>query len=331
MRIRVFGKRKKDSEIASGGMTLYYAGDVHGSEVCWKKFLGAAKAYGVDALVLGGDLAGKALVPIEWDGDRFSARFLGERRTGSGEKELSELVAAVRYNGMYPWVTTKSEIERVQGDPAVMAEVFEEVLKQEHRRWIEIADERLSALDLVGAYAIAGNDDPDYLDEILASSKTLTFCDERVVDIGGHELLSFSYANPTPWDSPRELDEDALYDRLKALAETLEHPRSSIFNLHAPPYDSGLDTAAELDENFSPVFDGGNPVEVPVGSKAVRQIIEEYQPLLGLHGHIHESRAQGRIGKTLVLNPGSEYNTGQIHGAIVHLDDEIDSVQFVVG
>jgi hypothetical protein len=195
-----------------------------------------------------------------------------------------------------------------------------------------IADERLQDPSLTGAYAMAGNDDPPYLDEILSSSASITFCDERIIEVGGHELLSFSYANPTPWSSPRELGEEELYRRLKALAENLERPQQSIFNLHVPPYDSGLDTATKLDENFSPVLEAGNPVEIPVGSTAVRQIIEEYQPLLGLHGHIHESRGKALIGKTVVLNPGSEYNTGQIHGAIVHLGGNgVHSTQFAIG
>jgi Icc-related predicted phosphoesterase len=153
-----------------------------------------------------------------------------------------------------------------------------------------------------------------------------------VTRVGTHEMISCSYANPTPWDSPREIGEDELYDRLKALAEQLEAPRRAIFNLHVPPYDSGLDTATELDADLRPVYRGGQPVEIPVGSTAVRQIIEEYQPVLSLHGHIHESRGEAQIGDTLALNSGSEYNTGRLHGVIVQLGEErVLSHQFVVG
>jgi uncharacterized protein len=71
---------------------------------------------------------------------------------------------------------------------------------------------------------------------------------------------------------------------------------------------------------------------MPVGSTAVRQIIEEVQPLLALHGHIHESRGATRIGRTVAINSGSEYNTGRIHGAVVRFDDEhVIGHQFVIG
>jgi Icc-related predicted phosphoesterase len=145
-------------------------------------------------------------------------------------------------------------------------------------------------------------------------------------------MISLSYANPTPWASPRELDEDALYARLRALADRLERPAAAIFNLHVPPYDSGLDRAPKLKPDLTPVYTGGRPVPIPVGSTAVRQLIEEVQPLLALHGHIHESRGEVRIGRTLALNSGSEYNTGRLHGVVVRLGlDRVISHQFVVG
>jgi Icc-related predicted phosphoesterase len=145
-------------------------------------------------------------------------------------------------------------------------------------------------------------------------------------------MISCSYANPTPWASPRELDEDALYDRMKALADQLERPESAIFNLHVPPKASGLDTAFEIDDQLRIVVRNGKPHEIPVGSTAVRQLIEEYQPMLALHGHIHESRGAATIGRTLAINSGSEYATGRIHGVIVKLADaSVLSHQFTIG
>jgi uncharacterized protein len=112
-------------------------------------------------------------------------------------------------------------------------------------------------------------------------------------------------------------------------------PLSSLvinYNAHVPPYDSGLDTAVELDEGFRPALKGGVPHEIPVGSTAVRAIIQTHQPVLAVHGHMHECRGDTRIGKTLVINPGSEYNTGRIHGAIVRFAGaEIATRQLVVG
>jgi Icc-related predicted phosphoesterase len=59
----------------------------------------------------------------------------------------------------------------------------------------------------------------------------------------------------------------------------------TIFNFHCPPYASNLDDVPEIDENLN-VLNAGHSL-VPVGSTAVRRLIEEYQPLLSLHGHIH--------------------------------------------
>jgi Icc-related predicted phosphoesterase len=61
----------------------------------------------------------------------------------------------------------------------------------------------------------------------------------------------------------------------------------------------------------------GGEVTGPVGSTAVRAAIEEHQPLLSLHGHIHESGGAVRIGRTLAINAGSEYGEGVLRGVLV--------------
>jgi uncharacterized protein len=325
----VFRKRRRETGDA---FALYYASDVHGSDQCWRKFLGAGRFYEVNALVMGGDLTGKAIVPIELAEDgSFSAEFLGEVRRGTGEASLGELTEAIRHNGMYPWTASADDIAHMREDATARAELFERVLLEELRRWVDLADERMPPLGIV-VYAMAGNDDPWSCDAVLEGAGHLIACDLRVTEIGGHEMISCSYANPTPWSSPRELDEDALYARIKELADQLERPASAIFNLHVPPIASGLDTAFEIDDQLRIVVRNGKPHEIPVGSTAVRQLIEEYQPLLALHGHIHESRGAATIGRTLAINSGSEYSTGRIHGVIVKLsDDAVLSHQFTIG
>lgn len=329
--MRVLKRRKQATD--PSGLSLYYASDIHGSELCWRKFLGAAKAYGVEALIMGGDLAGKAVVPVLSDGEEFTAEFLGERRHGRGEQALEQLLAAIRFNGMYPWLASAGELEAARQDPAAREEVFMRVLRSELRRWVDIADGRVSSEGRTPeTFVMAGNDDPLFVDDILATSSTIVSCDARIVRVQDHEMLSFSYTNRTPWDSPRELDEEDLYRRLKDLADQLETPERSIFNLHVPPYDTGLDTATKLNPDFTPVLEGGHPVSIPVGSTAVRHIIEEYRPALALHGHIHESAASTKLGSTVLVNPGSEYNTGQIHGVVVRFaDGQVDSYQLVIG
>lgn len=327
----VLQKLRRREPAAQRTVSLYYASDVHGSDRCWRKFLGAGRFYDVDAVIMGGDLTGKAVVPIADEGGRWTTFFLGEERVASNERELDELTDAIRFNGMYPWIAAPDEVARHRDDHDARALLFEEVMLDELRRWLALADERMAQYG-IDVFVMAGNDDPWSVDDVLRSARHVQFCDDRVVRVGPHEMVSCSFANPTPWASPRELDEDALYAKLKGLADQVEEPANAIFNLHVPPFDSGLDTANEMNPDLTLVYRGGQPNPIPVGSTAVRRIIEEYQPLLAIHGHIHESKGETRIGRTLAINPGSEYNSGHIHGAVVTLGDStVLRHQFVVG
>lgn len=302
-------------------LRLYYASDVHGSDVCWRKFLNAAGFYGVDTLIMGGDLCGKGLAPVVRENGGWTLPLAGEERHATSEEQLEELEKLVQQSGLYPQRMSAEEFARISADSKALDEVFEQALVDGVRRWMEMADERLAKSEAT-AYVMPGNDDPWAIDAALENRARVIACDDKVVRIGAHEMLSLGWANETPWHTDRELDEAALYERIKRLADQLEDPASSIFNIHVPPHDSGLDTAIELDDTLRPVMVGGQPVEIPVGSTAVRQIIEEFQPALGLFGHIHESRGVDLIGRTMCINPGSNYGTGAIDGVLVELHDE---------
>lgn len=310
----MFKRRQK------GAVTrVFYAGDVHGSRVCWKKFVNAAAHYPADALVMGGDLTGKALVPIVREGDgSYSARVIGEQRVAHTAEELDEMQRAISTNGMYPLIVDVDEARAIAGDARHRDEAFERALLDELRLWVRFADERLAGTG-TRAFVIPGNDDPWSIDEVLASGVSIEACDEQVKMIGPHEMVSFGFSNRTPWQTPRELDEDEIYSRLRRLTDQLEAPNRAIFNIHVPPYESSLDTAFEVDVELRYVMKGGRPHEVPTGSPAVRQLIEEVQPLLSLHGHIHESKGVARIGRTVAINPGSDYGSGHLDGCLIHL------------
>ena len=319
-------RRRPKTEITR----LFYAGDIHGSRVCWKKFINAAAHYPADALVMGGDLTGKALVPIVRAGDgSYSAEVIGEHRVAHSAEELDQLQQAISTSGMYPWIVDPEEAAEIAADPAAREEAFERALLAELRLWVEFADQRLAGSGC-RAYVIPGNDDPWSIDEVLAAGHCVDACDETVREVGPHELLSFGYSNRTPWHTPRELDEGEIYARLKRLADQLERPQQAIFNIHVPPRESSLDTAFEVDEELRYVLKGGRPHEVPTGSSAVRQIIEETQPLLSLHGHIHESKGVTRIGRTVAINPGSDYGSGHLDGCLVHLEPDRVVNQYLV-
>jgi uncharacterized protein len=308
-------KRRPKTELTR----IFYAGDVHGSRVCWKKFVNAAAHYPADVLVMGGDLTGKALVPIVRQGDgTYSARVIGEERLAETAAELDEMQRAISANGMYPLIVDPEEARRLAGDPGRRDAAFEQALLDELRLWVRFADERLEGTETY-AYVIPGNDDPWSIDPVLSSGERVVACDGRVEMVGPHEMVSLGYSNRTPWHTPRELDEEQIYSRLKALADQLENPERAIFNVHVPPFESSLDTAYEVDEELRYVTKGGRPHEIATGSAAVRQVIEETQPLLSLHGHIHESKGVTNIGRTVAINPGSDYGSGHLDGCLVHL------------
>jgi len=135
-------------------------------------------------------------------------------------------------------------------------------------------------------------------------------------------MLSLGYSNITPWRCPRDISEEEIEEKITRLMGNVDRDSQLIYCIHVPPYDSGIDSAPELDENMKPkVGPGGQLMVMPVGSKAVRRSIEVYQPLLSLHGHIHEARGFSKIGKTMCFNPGSEYHEGILRGVLIQIEN----------
>jgi Icc-related predicted phosphoesterase len=257
---------------------------------------------------------------------------LGKRQRVKGEERLKDLERRIRLNGFYPLRCDPEEHRRLDEDEGHRAEAFARLMRQELERWLALASDKLTGTD-VRCYVMAGNDDDWDIDEVLAGARDpVESCEGRRVVFDGIQMISSAWANPTPWNSPRELEEEPLLEHLEELAGGLEPGVPAIFNLHCPPFDSGLDEAPELSTDLRVMRAGGEPKMIPVGSKAVRALIERHQPMLGLHGHIHESRAATRIGRTVCVNPGSAYAEGVLDGAVVELDGgEIISYQLVSG
>jgi uncharacterized protein len=322
----LFGRNK-----GGDGLRLYYASDIHGTEVLWRKFLRAPEGYNARVLVMGGDLTGKAVVPLVEDGSGgWSSQLFGQPVTAADEAEAVELEERVKANGMYPHRMSAAEHERVVALSSEEREKwFEGVMLETFAQWLELAEERLDPD--IPCFVMPGNDDPDGVGEAIEAATRVEACDDRVVEFDGYTMLSLGYSNRTPFDSPRELDEAELLARIERMAGEVPDMGRCIFNLHVPPYDSGLDNAPELDDDLTVVTVAGQPSIAPCGSTAVREAIEKHQPLVSLHGHVHESRAANHIGRTLCINPGSDYHTGRISGCLVHLAGEKANYQFVVG
>lgn len=298
--------------------TIFFATDVHGSEICWKKFISAAKFYEADVIILGGDMTGKAIVPIvHQGGDLFKAVLLEQESMLHGEAQVAEIEKQIKSRGYYPYRTTPDEIEALSEDPALVDDIFAREVLKTAEQWLAYADEKLEGTG-IRCYVAPGNDDMFELDELICTSKHVQMAEGQVVELDEHhEMVSSGWTNFTPWKTYREEEEDKLRARCEAMIRQLKDVSQAVFNFHCPPYGSTLDDVPELTEDLTPML-GGRAL-VPVGSHAVRDLIMEYKPLLGLHGHIHEGKGAIRLGKTLCINPGSMYEQGRLLGAVINL------------
>lgn len=298
---------------------LFFATDIHGSEICWKKFLNAGKFYGADVLVLGGDMTGKALVPITQLADgTFRASLLQQEFMLRNEDEVRDMERRVGSRGYYPFRTTVEQIAEFKDDPIKLDAFFNEQILRVVEQWMVLADQRLVGTG-IRCYVCPGNDDAPEIDQVVARSSLVQLSEGRQVELGdGFTMFSTGWANITPWKTFREASEPELAERIEAMIPRGVDMRRAVFNFHCPPYGSNLDEAPEITEDLH-VKDAGRSL-IPVGSTAVRDAIKRHQPLLSLHGHIHEGKGTARIGKTLAINAGSLYEQGVLQGAVVDLD-----------
>jgi uncharacterized protein len=283
-------------------MKIFFATDIHGSEICWKKFLNAAAFYKADLVVLGGDVTGKIMVPIIAYPGYWEVTVRGERLRLESREEVLRVAQQLRDRGSYPAMVTPDELNQLSSQDAI-----------DHRFILN-----------------GGNDDIFEIDPILESSPSVTFAEGKVIDLAGsgYTMISMGYTNPTPWDTHREAPEEQLTARIDAIAARVPDMSRTIFNFHAPPYGTGLDEAPELDSTMRPTH--GGAVMKPVGSTAVRDAILKYQPPLSVHGHIHESRGVAKLGKTLTVNPGSSYGDGVLQAALLDINQKNGKVKYVL-
>jgi Icc-related predicted phosphoesterase len=298
--------------------TLFFATDVHGSDICWKKFINAAKFYDAEIIILGGDMTGKAIVPIiHQGGDTYKSVLLEQESMLEGEEQVVEMEKHIKSRGYYPYRTTPEEIAELNKSPERVDGIFHTEVLSTAEQWLAYADEKLDGTG-IRCYVAPGNDDMFELDDLIRTSRHVELVEGEVVELDRHhEMISSGWSNVTPWNTYREEEDDKLRVRYDAMIAKLKNPRNSVFNLHVPPYGTTLDDVPELDEDLTPVL-GGRSL-VPVGSHAVRDVIQEHRPILGLHGHIHEGKGAIRVGKTLCINPGSMYEQGRLLGAVVKL------------
>ncbi len=303
---------------------IFYVTDIHGSEICWRKFLNAGPHYGADVVIVGGDITGKAMVPIVQRGTGWDTTMFDQHVTLDTEEEVREIETKILNRGYYPIRVSEEEYRHMQEDEDAVDKRFKEVMLDGTERWIAMADDRLAGKG-IRAIVSPANDDMFEIDPILKGGHLVEFGGDDPLELDGFEMISYGWTNPTPWNTFRELPEEQLGQRLEKILAKVTDPDRTIFNFHAPPYGSGLDDAPALDENLN-IKAGGRALR-PVGSTSVRSAIERVQPVLSLHGHIHEAKGATRMGSSLVLNPGSSYEEGVLQAALITLDPKRHTVK----
>jgi Icc-related predicted phosphoesterase len=317
---------------------LFFATDVHGSEPTFRKFINVGKFYGVDALILGGDITGKLMIPIIDLGNNHYRATLQSHLHNLSNEELPDFNARLGKLGFYSSVMSEQEYAHLVDDPTAVNQLYIQKAKERLAAWIRLAEERLSGSGIL-CYVTGGNDDPPEVLEVLnqEAKEQVIACEEKMValDDEGHTMISLGYSNPTPWKTPREIEESELSRRIADAFRGIDSFERVVFNMHVPPVDSTLDLCPTLDTSTDPpkvITSGGEPVMFGAGSQAVREAIERHQPLLSLHGHIHESRNVTKIGRTTAVNPGSEYGEGILRGIIVSITgNSVESTQMTSG
>ena len=306
---------------------LFFVTDLHGSELCFRKFISAISIYNADAAIALGDLAGKMVVPIFDNGNgTYDVNFLAQDIHLNNKTELDQQLAKINNIGFYPYMTDKKEADHLRSNQNEVMTIFHRLINERLQHWIELADEKLKD-SKAKIFMAPGNDDPMEMDAILESSKVMKSAAMKNLEVLGYEMITIAHTSPTPWDTPREWSEEEMTKNIDKLAGTIKNMERAIFNFHDPPYGTMLDYAPKLKDMRQSAGETEH-----VGSTAVSEAIKKYQPFLGLHGHIHESRAAQKIGRTFCVNPGSEYGEGILRGVLLTLaDTKMKSYVFTSG
>ena len=310
---------------------ILFATDMHGSEGVWRKFLNASAMLNIQMAICGGDLTGKMIVPlVEQAEGKFAYYFMGANHVVE-KPELDKTFKTIRGIGYYPYQTNEKEYEEMTQDPSKVDRVFHEVMLTTLKNWLNLIPQKVPKETRV--VVCPGNDDRSDVDELVNSHESVVNGEGKILQVDEtHEMVSCGWVNPSPWNTAREETEDKLEERLERYISEVKNKETAIFNLHAPPFQTKLDEAPLLDKDLNPIIQGGSIVMVPVGSKAVRKVIEKYKPFLALHGHIHESAGCVRIGPTNCVNPGSEYAEGILRAYLIEFTgNKIAKLQRIEG
>lgn len=315
----VFGGETTRAPKGEGTTRIFFASDIHGSNLCFRLFLNAGKHYGADVLIIGGDVTGKFIVPIVRHGTAgtYSAHYKGESVTMGTESEAEGFKNSIADDGVYGFLCDEGEYQALSTDEKAREDVFKDLVANRMTEWVELADEKMKG-NGARIFFNAGNDDFFFIDKLIDQSEVMIRPEGKVVEVDQYlTMISTGFANQTPFNCPRDIPEDKLRRKIDLMSRDVKDFSHCIFNLHCPPYGTVLDRAPKLDNDLRPKMTGFGVEECSAGSTAVRDAIAEYQPCLALHGHIHESPGVTHVGRTLCINPGSEYGERILRGVLI--------------
>lgn len=297
------------------------ASDFHGSDSVFRKFISVCMEYDAHAAIIAGDLVGKALIPVIRKGNGIYEGYLYDNKeTATTNAELEKVKQKIANVGFYPVVMEPDEAQELADQPKKLEELFHKQALDRLTTWMELAEKHLGGKS-IPLYLIPGNDDDPMIDPVLAGRPGIINLDgQKHWFRDTYELIGMAESNITPWHCVRDVEEEKLGEKIAGLVASLEKPESSIWVFHIPPFDSLLDVCPVLDDNLRIVTEGGQVMMKSAGSTSVRKAIEQYSPLLTVHGHIHESAGCRKIGKTLSINAGSEYAEGIMRTVMVNLE-----------
>src|SRR5256885_1588878 len=204
---------------------IFYVTDLHGSEICWKKFLNAGAFYKADVVILGGDVTGKAMVPIVQKANgAWDASLQDHRQTLESESEVVEFEKRVMNRGYYPIRVSDAEYVAMQEDPVLVDKRFKEVMLDGTERWIDMAEDKLAGTG-IRAIACPANDDMFEIDDLLAHASFVeTGDDDHPIEIDGFKIISMGWTNPTPWHTFREEPEEGIAKRIETALQHADDP-----------------------------------------------------------------------------------------------------------
>jgi Icc-related predicted phosphoesterase len=216
-------------------LRIFFATDIHGSDVCWRKFLNAGAFHKADVLIMGGDMTGKAMVPVSIGNGSWRVTLQEQEHVLSSEDEVAAMEKRIQDRGYYPIRLTPDEFDAWNADPTLVDARFKAEMLGQVERWMALADERLAGKG-IRCIVSPANDDIFEIDPIIDAAKLVDLGESNLLDLDGFSLVSTGWANPTPWNTFRELPEPELRERIDGLVKDVQDRQRSIFNFHAPPY-----------------------------------------------------------------------------------------------